>query len=327
MSTRCLRISFGLLIAVFVGQRLSADTIASTVVRISAGSADNDYNFCPGPGVCEVSGGGGYGGPTILQSQVSGGGQSAKAVVNLTTGSVGVMTSGGYFSSASANFSNEFFCTASSPCASIGDGGVPALLSFSLTGTITPPFLDESPSLSDGGFLEVQFSYDENDIGGGSSNFSFETGYDDTLDGPPTARVSVNGITHYPDLTYATQPDGTVKVALNWTQPFTICPYGCAGFALLSYQTGPGAPDESLFGTSTSARITLDGYGPLAGANFVDTFSTTITSLDPNYSFFSDTGPTSPSSTPEPSSWILFSIALGLLVLRISTRRVRSHER
>jgi PEP-CTERM motif len=331
--------SLALVLPMLMGQNLFAQTIANTTANANNASDSSSYDPCPPPLVCPVVSvpAGGIPAPLqiTLQSAASNGGASALAHVNTTTGSIGVQAGGLGNSEARADFTNQFYlCAQGSTCGIAAPfvsplGGIPALLHFQLDGTITPPFLFEDASNGlYGGFLGLSFDYQEQDIGGGSAQFQFGTDYDDTLDNPPTATIIFDGTTFTPTLTFQTQPSGIVLVGINWTQPILICPFNCSPNVLIgqvSYQTNSG---QSIFGTTASARIESEEAGDsLGGANFAATFTTTITSLDPNFSFFSDSGTTTlspPSSpTPEPSS--LFLLGTGLLGLGpVLRRRIKS---
>lgn len=320
MNRRHLFRALGFLVVLLFANVLFADTIAATSAEANYSSDSKSYQLCPQGSTCIIatplSSSTGAG---TLQSQASDGGASAEAHVNLQTGSMGVAASG--WSSAEADFSNAFYCVSTSPCETVATGGVRALMHMSMDGTITPPSVFDDANNTYGGYLEVGFSYSENDIGGGSMSFNFETDYDDTLDHPPTVELSLGGQQFYPTFTYDTQADGTVKFSVDWTQPFTICPYGCSGVAQHLYSISSGGAEGSLFGTVEKAYVVSDGLG---GADFSHTFTTSITSLDPRYSFFSDSGllvPTQSSPVPEPASIFLFSSGLIGLAWRSRRRR------
>ncbi|MGH9520933.1 MAG: hypothetical protein ACRD3E_00210, partial [Terriglobales bacterium] len=282
-------------------------------------SDSKSYQLCPQGSTCVVvAPGPSTPGAGTLQSQANDGDASAEAHVDLQTGSMGVQASG--YSRADAEFSNAFYCTSSSPCEVVPTGGIQALMHFSLDGTILPPSVAGNGSY--GGYLEAGFDFTENDIGGGSLSFRFETDYDDTLDQPPTFQVTFNGQQYTPTYKYETQPDGSVKVSMSWDQPFTLCTYGCNGSSASSYAISGGGSEGSLFGTTEKAYITSDGVG---AADFSHTFTTSITSLDPRYTFFSDSGLLAPTTTrtPEPGSMVL--LISGLFgVPWLSRRKKRS---
>lgn len=311
---------FALFFVVSVAQLLLADTTASTTAQANNSSDSKSYDLCPtGPCLVVLTGASSNPNAGTLQSQASDGGAYAEAHVDLGTGNMGVAASGN--SRADAQFSNAFYCSSSSPCEVVPTGGIRALMHFSIDGTITPPSNFETPTNPYGGFLQLGFDYTENDIGGGSLSFHFETDYDDTLDpGAPTFEVTFDGQTYTPNYTYQTQSDGTVKVSVSWDQPFTLCPYGCNGLAATSYSISSGGSEGSLFGTTEEAYIESDGQG---GADFSHTFTTSVTSLDPRYTFFSDSGQLAPTGTsvPEPATFTL--LASGALVLASLRRKKR----
>ena len=311
---------FVLFFVVAAAQLLLADTLASTSANANNSSDSKSYDLCPvGPCYIAISGASTNPNAGTLQSQASDGGAYAEAHVDYGTGSMGVAASGN--ADADAEFSNAFYCTSSSPCEVVPGTGIQAMMHFSLDGTITPPSLFETPTNSYGGFLQLGFDYTENDIGGGSLSFHFETDYDDTLDpGAPTFEITFDGQTFTPNYTYATQPDGTVKVSVNWDQQFTLCPHGCAGQAELGYNISSQGAEGSLFGTTERAYIDSEGEG---GADFSHTFSTSVTSLDPRYTFFSDSGLLAPTQSKVPEPATLTLLASGLLASPVLRRKKR----